>query len=65
MINTADEAKKLLKAICDAKQAVETAKQEAITKEKGLRKSKRGLQQQSHEKIDLSVRYNSCNKQRN
>ena len=41
MINTADEAKKLLKAICDAKQAVETAKQEAITKEKAYEKAKR------------------------
>ena len=40
MINTADEAKKLLKAICDAKQAVETAKQEAITKEKAYEKAK-------------------------
>ena len=40
MINTADEAKKLLKAICDAEQAVETAKQEASTKEKAYEKAK-------------------------
>ena len=40
MINTADEAKKLLKAIYDAKQAVEAAEQEADDKEAAYEEAK-------------------------
>ena len=40
MINTADEAKKLLKAIYDAKQAIEVAEQEADDKEAAYEEAK-------------------------